>query len=856
MAEGVELATAWVNLVPSTENIRAAIEKELGGPLEEAAKRSGKRTAELWSNELRLGGAIVAAGSAVLARSMAQAASDTNEAVNKVDVVFGQAAAGVRDFTEDAATSLGLSRRAALDYTGTLGNLLLSTGQSAQASAEMSTTLVQLAADLGSFNNVGTEEALEAIRAGLVGETEPLKRFGINLNDATLRQEALNQGIYDGTGVLSAAQKSQAAYAIILEQSATAQGDFARTSDGAANKAKILAAQIDDQKARIGEGLLPAYSGLLSAGTRVADVFDALPPSVGAGTLALTGMGGAALFLTPKVIEGGRAIRELGGLVRSGASQAFDFARGLDRTRAASIGAQTALAGLAGVAIWKLLDDGADSVDRFVNRMSAGQGGIGRIEAMKDALADLERLGIRPLFDVGPLTIYPSNEAADTANAIEKLRKDIEAAELDLLATGTAAEIAGYQFVTLDSATVAAALSAKRAGDDFTTLGEDAGSSVEQVEKLASTWRDSLDESLGLASMLRDQADAAKAYEQAQATAAGRGEEWAEAARRIADAEDAVADAREGVVDATRNQEAAVQRLRSAEANAVQVRRDLNDAYDEAQKRLEALRRTVAGDRLSVREAEMALAQAKEEAALAVDDPSTLSVDEREQAQIRLERAELALAEARARAAENAEELNEREQAGLDQSPEVLAAKEAIEAADRAVVEAQEALIEASARVEEANARVIESEDAVTQAIKDRQKVQDEARASLAELGDDYVSMAADVAVALVAMNGDVEAGVASLKLLLSTLDPGSTLGQRIQDLIDGLRGYQTQPGYYGGHGYNYTPAPAWGGLIPDTPPGESDRPRRRSGDVYNTVIYGADTEKWKREHRRMGGTR
>ena len=64
----------------------------------------------------------------------------------------------------------------------------------------MSLKLVELAADLASFNNTSPEDALLALRSGLSGETEPLKRYGIAINDARLKQEALNQGIYEGEG--------------------------------------------------------------------------------------------------------------------------------------------------------------------------------------------------------------------------------------------------------------------------------------------------------------------------------------------------------------------------------------------------------------------------------------------------------------------------------------------------------------------------------------------------------------------------------------------------------------------------------------------------------------------------------
>lgn len=185
------------------------------------------------------------------------AASDLDESMNKVDVVFGDSAAAVQKFAKSSAKSLGQSRVQALAATGTFGNLFRSLKLTEKQSANMSTSLVGLASDMASFNNVDPQEALDALRAGLVGETEPLKRFGVNMNEATLKAKAMALGLADGKKPLDANVKAQAAYALILEQTSLAQGDFARTSTGLANSQRIAAARFEDTKARIGKAFLP-----------------------------------------------------------------------------------------------------------------------------------------------------------------------------------------------------------------------------------------------------------------------------------------------------------------------------------------------------------------------------------------------------------------------------------------------------------------------------------------------------------------------------------------------------------------------------------------------------------------------
>ena len=193
-----------------------------------------------------------------------QAASNMNESLSKVQVVFGENSKAVEDFAKNASKNMGLSNQKALEAAGTYGNLFQAFGIARGSATQMSTTLVQLAADLASFNNTSTEDALMALRSGLSGETEPLKRFGVALNEVTLKNKALQMGLITSTtGVLPPAIKAQATYALVMEQTKSAQGDYARTADGVANKQRTLAAQFEDTKAKIGAGLLPIYQIML-----------------------------------------------------------------------------------------------------------------------------------------------------------------------------------------------------------------------------------------------------------------------------------------------------------------------------------------------------------------------------------------------------------------------------------------------------------------------------------------------------------------------------------------------------------------------------------------------------------------
>lgn len=210
---------------------------------------------------LGLGAAGLAVGA--FAASAVSSASRLQESLSKVTVVFGEQADEIKAWADNSATAFGQSKQQALEAAGTFGNLFQAFGVGRSQAADMSTSLVELAADLASFNNTSVDEAIIALRSGLSGETEPLKRFGVALNDARLKNEALRMGlIATTTDALTPGARAQAAYALIMKDTALAQGDFARTSDGLANKQRILRAQFENVKATIGTALIPIFTAL------------------------------------------------------------------------------------------------------------------------------------------------------------------------------------------------------------------------------------------------------------------------------------------------------------------------------------------------------------------------------------------------------------------------------------------------------------------------------------------------------------------------------------------------------------------------------------------------------------------
>jgi hypothetical protein len=199
------------------------------------------------------GAAFVAFGAKAIS-----AASDFEESAAKIGEIFGDAADSVFDFADDAAQALGQSRQSVLDAAGTFGTFGKAAGLAGEDLSTFSNDFTALASDLASFNNTSPEEAVQALGAALRGESEPLRRYGILLDDASMRQKALELGIISTTkNALTPQQKILAAQALIFEQSSDAQGDFERTSGSLANQQRILQAELENVTIEIGQKLLP-----------------------------------------------------------------------------------------------------------------------------------------------------------------------------------------------------------------------------------------------------------------------------------------------------------------------------------------------------------------------------------------------------------------------------------------------------------------------------------------------------------------------------------------------------------------------------------------------------------------------
>lgn len=205
-------------------------------------------------------------GSGGLVYGMTQAlrvASSLEEEQNKVNVTFGKSGQDVIDWSRSTAEGYGIAQDQALGYAATLGGILNVSRFVRKESAELGREFVELGGDMASFNNASPAETLEAIRAGLIGEYEPLRRYQVLLSEARVSQEALRLSGKRSKDELSDREKVLARINLILGQTTQQQGDAAKTGGQFAGQTRRLNAQLRNLQGNAGKLALPAVASLV-----------------------------------------------------------------------------------------------------------------------------------------------------------------------------------------------------------------------------------------------------------------------------------------------------------------------------------------------------------------------------------------------------------------------------------------------------------------------------------------------------------------------------------------------------------------------------------------------------------------
>lgn len=234
------------------------------------------------------------------------AASDAGESANAIKVAFGDSSGAIADLGKQSVDKLNMTttdfNAIATRFSGFAGAIAGEGGNVAGVIDDLTTR----GADFASVFNMDATESMALFQSGLAGETEPLRKFGIDLSAAAVEAYALSKGIWDGTGQMTEAQKVQARYGSLMEQTAKTQGDLANTSDSYANVQRNMAAEFETTSAAIGEALLPIMEDLMGfvrdeimpGFSEFADFLKENPQLISTVAGALGAMVGALILIT------------------------------------------------------------------------------------------------------------------------------------------------------------------------------------------------------------------------------------------------------------------------------------------------------------------------------------------------------------------------------------------------------------------------------------------------------------------------------------------------------------------------------------------------------------------------------
>lgn len=197
------------------------------------------------------------------------ASADMTEAINKVQVTFGDAADSVLDFTNNTLRAYGIAKSTSADMTAYFGDMAVSAGFSRDEAAQLSMTLVGLAGDLASFKNISLDQAQTALAGIFTGETESLKQLGVIMTQTNLQAFAASKGIETTVSEMSQYEQTALRLQYVLENTVDAQGDFGRTSDSTANRLRLLQESLKELAVIAGNELVPIVTPIIAQITEI-----------------------------------------------------------------------------------------------------------------------------------------------------------------------------------------------------------------------------------------------------------------------------------------------------------------------------------------------------------------------------------------------------------------------------------------------------------------------------------------------------------------------------------------------------------------------------------------------------------
>lgn len=267
------------------------------------------------SRAMRTGGLLTLGITTPLAAfgvSAFKAAGDAEELQSAFDHTFGGMADEMNRWAVATGDAMGRSTQAIQRGAFALGGLFNAAAPTREEAARLARQFTVLSQDLGAFFNVAEDDALLALRSGLSGEAEPLRRFNIYINEAAVKAKALEMGLVPLNGELTDQQRILARAALIMEQTADAQGAVGREFGSSTNQLRVAAAAYEELQVTLGTKLLPVFTPLITMAADLLGWFTRLPEGVQTTAVAFSLIGAA---IGPALLAFGGLLRGIAALI-------------------------------------------------------------------------------------------------------------------------------------------------------------------------------------------------------------------------------------------------------------------------------------------------------------------------------------------------------------------------------------------------------------------------------------------------------------------------------------------------------------------------------------------------------------
>lgn len=243
----------------STVNKRLDEQKTFLGKTSKEWEKTGEKMESVGkSMSLKLTAPIMAAGTYAFKMS-----ADYEQALGKMEVVFEKNSDKIQDWANNAMENFGLSRKSAVTMVSDYGALFKGMGIAMDDTQEWSMTLTERVMDLSNFYDTTVDETTNALNAIVTGQTEPLRKFGITMTQATLQEYAFESGINKKIQTMTEAEKIQLRYNFVMDRTAIALGTTKKEADTATGQFRELKQKVEDLAIDFGTLMLPALIKVL-----------------------------------------------------------------------------------------------------------------------------------------------------------------------------------------------------------------------------------------------------------------------------------------------------------------------------------------------------------------------------------------------------------------------------------------------------------------------------------------------------------------------------------------------------------------------------------------------------------------